>query len=276
MEYCKHFGYPAESHDVTTADGYILKVFRIQKKGSVIKSGLKPMLLQHGLLDSSDTWLINDEDKAPGFMWANAGYDIWLGNSRGNKHSRRHTTLNPDKDAAFWAFSFQHMADFDLPAVFTYINKITNSTIHYFGHSQGTIQMHIALSKQNPVVEKLMDKYFGLGPVAYITHQKSSVINLLDKSLLLEWYHLRHIHEFMPSLSWFETDIGVLFCADFSYVCADVLKYVMDADPSLDNYERYDVLVGHDPSGTSVQNMAHWKQMLDKKKFIAYDYGSAK
>ena len=45
----------------------------------------------------------------------------------------------------------------------------------------------------------------------------------------------------------------------------------MDADPSLDNYERYDVLVGHDPSGTSVQNMAHWKQMLDKKKFIAYE-----
>jgi gastric triacylglycerol lipase len=39
----------------------------------------------------------------------------------------------------------------------------------------------------------------------------------------------------------------------------------MDADPSLDNYDRYDVLVGHDPSGTSVQNMAHWKQILDKK-----------
>ena len=70
--------------------------------------------------------------------------------------------------------------------------------------------------------------------------------------------------------------MGVLFCADFSYVCADLLKYVMDADPTLDNYDRYDVMVGHDPSGTSVQNMAHWKQMLDKKSFIAYDYGSAK
>ena len=41
------------------------------------------------------------------------------------------------------------------------------------------------------------------------------------------------------------------------------MKYVMDADPELDNYERYDVLIGHDPSGTSVMNMAHWKQMLD-------------
>lgn len=60
LDYCKYFGYPAEAHDVITDDGYILKVFRIQKKGSTIKSGLKPMLLQHGLLDSSDTWLIND------------------------------------------------------------------------------------------------------------------------------------------------------------------------------------------------------------------------
>lgn len=149
LEYCKHFNYPAESHDIITEDGYILKVFRVQKKGSVIKSGLKPMILQHGLLDSSDTWLINDEDKAPGFIFANAGYDVWMGNSRGNKHSRRHIKYNPDKDAEFWAFSFQHMADYDLPALFKYIHNLTNQKVHYFGHSQGTMQMHIALSKRN-------------------------------------------------------------------------------------------------------------------------------
>jgi gastric triacylglycerol lipase len=77
------------------------------RKGSSIKSGLKPIILQHGLLDSSDTWLINDEDKAPGFIFANANYDVWFGNSRGNKHARQHKTLNPDKDAKFWEFSFQ-------------------------------------------------------------------------------------------------------------------------------------------------------------------------
>jgi gastric triacylglycerol lipase len=41
------------------------------------------------------------------------------------------------------------MADFDLPAAFTYINKLTKQKIHYIGHSQGTIQMHVALSKRN-------------------------------------------------------------------------------------------------------------------------------
>lgn len=54
--------------------------------------------MQHGLIDSSDGWIINDETKAPAFMLANKGFDIWLGNSRGNKHSRKHLKYNPDKD----------------------------------------------------------------------------------------------------------------------------------------------------------------------------------
>ena len=44
------------------------------------------------------------------------------------------------------------MADYDLPALFNYVHKITNQKIHYVGHSQGTIQMHIALSKHNEVI----------------------------------------------------------------------------------------------------------------------------
>jgi hypothetical protein len=50
----------------------------------------------------------------------------------------------------------------------------------------------------------------------------------------------------------------------------------MDADPNVDNYDRYDVLVGHAPSGTSITNMQHWKQLVDNKRFQAFDYGSKK
>ena len=86
------------------------------------------------------------------------------------------------------------MADFDLPAVFKYVNSITKQKVHYLGHSQGTIQMHIALSKQNPVVESLIDKYFGFGPVAYVKYANASLVNLLDKSGIVAWFHLRGIH----------------------------------------------------------------------------------
>lgn len=209
-------------------------------------------------------------------MLANKGYDIWLGNSRGNKHSRKHVKYNPDKDKEFWEFSFQHMADYDLPAFFKYVYNHTNQKPHYIGHSQGTVQMFIALAKRNSVVEAYMDKYFAFGPVAYLKNTNSHLVDLLDKSGLLEWYHLRGIHEFMPSLKWFESDVGITFCRAFARVCADIMTQVMDGDPTLDNYERYDVLIGHDPSGTSVMNMAHWKQMFDSGKFEAFDYGSSR
>lgn len=34
-------------------------------------------------------------------------------------------------------------------------------------------------------------------------------------------------------------------------------------------------MVGHNPSGTSVMNMEHWKQAFDHGNFQAFDYGTA-
>jgi predicted acyl esterase len=47
----------------------------------------------------------NRKEVAPAFVLVEHGYDVWLGNSRGNKYSKGH--IDPklsDKD--YWAFSF--------------------------------------------------------------------------------------------------------------------------------------------------------------------------
>ena len=67
------------------------------------------------------------------------------------------------------------MADYDLPALFTHVYNITQQKPHYIGHSQGTMQMHIALSKNNKIVEGLLDKYFAFGPVAYASYMNSPI-----------------------------------------------------------------------------------------------------
>ena len=111
----KFNGFKFEEHDVTTDDGYILKTFRIRGDTKV---GAPVVFLQHGLIDSSDAFVMNGRENSPAFILADAGYDVWLGNNRGNRFSRNHTSLDPDswdKDVKykFWDFSFQEMAEHD-------------------------------------------------------------------------------------------------------------------------------------------------------------------
>ena len=62
---------------------------------------------------------------------------ISIGNNRGNKHGRKHVKKNPFF-WAFWDFTLEDFAIYDLPAGFKYISNKTGQRIQYIGHSQGT------------------------------------------------------------------------------------------------------------------------------------------
>jgi hypothetical protein len=68
----------------------------------------------------------------------------------------------------------------------------------------------------------------------------------------------------------------MVFLSTFSKVCGDLIGQICDADPLLDKYDRYDVLVSFDPSEASMMNMEHSKQGFDHGTFQAFDYGSVK
>jgi gastric triacylglycerol lipase len=53
--------------------------------------------------------------------------------------------------------------------------------------------------------------------------------------------------------------LGRVVCGIIPVLCGDLVGAIVSADKNLDNYDRYDVLAGHDPAGTSVKNLKHFK-----------------
>ena len=78
----------------------------------------------HGMIDSADAFIMNYPEIAPAFFLAKEGYDVWLGNTRGNKYCLKHEKYET-QSAEFWSFSFEEQALQDLPANFEHIRSKT-------------------------------------------------------------------------------------------------------------------------------------------------------
>lgn len=147
VDLCALHGYDAEEHIVHTGDGYLLGLHRLCRQkgeegvrvntgdGSISK---KVVYLHHGLLMNSEVWVcMTEAERCLPFMLVEKGYDVWLGNNRGNKYSKKSTRYSPASNA-FWDFSIDQFAFHDIPDGINYILATTyQPSLSYIGFSQG-------------------------------------------------------------------------------------------------------------------------------------------
>jgi pimeloyl-ACP methyl ester carboxylesterase len=254
-------GFQAETHFVTTEDSYILQLFRIPP----IRSGARVVLLQHGLLDSADTWLVNERNVSLAYVLADAGCDVWLGNSRGNKYSTNSTRLDP-KHTAFWNFSWDDMARVDTPAQIAYILNVTGAaSLAYVGHSQGTTIMFANLATPAWSVGGKVDVFIALAPVAYVHNTKSALLRLLADLQVDDLLPLFG-PSFLPSTALLRTLLPAV-CEAAPHLCDDVIGMIAGFDQSDLDQARLPIYVAHFPSGTSDVNVHHWLNGVRAEQF---------
>ena len=300
---------------VTTKDGYILRLFRVnlsdkykQKLPESNKKNLNRIVqLQHGVADSSDGWFFNKEDHSTGFYLVQRGFDVWVGNNRGNKYSHKHTNKKiSNKD--FYDYTFVEMGKFDMPAMYKFILDKTKSDgkIIYIGHSQGTSQMFSGLLEDDTghYIQDKTEIFIAQAPVVFMNYQTADELkfDVKYKNILEFATNILGVHYLLPAHCEAQKDwikIMKYACDHFKLFCnfpvqkssEESFLTTMKMDNGLNDTEahpcwldpKYDTalddriyLASHFPSGTSSKTMIHWAQLMSQPKisFQKYDYGS--
>lgn len=274
---CAIFGYDVEEHIVQTGDGFLLGLHRLacrkgeeglrvnQGEGSVPK---KVVYLHHGLLMSSEVWVcLTEEERCLPFQLVERGYDVWLGNNRGNKYSKKSIRHSP-LSAEFWDFSIDQFAFHDIPDSIEYVLEVTGQpSLSFVGFSQGTTQAFAALST-HPFLNQRVDVFVALAPAMAPSALPNNIVHSLMKASPDFLFLLFGRRSILSSTTMWQT---ILYHPIFVWMIDASLSGLFDW--KCRNITRQQKLAAylHLYSFTSTKSVVHWFQIIRNKTFQFFD-----
>ncbi|CAN0878880.1 Triacylglycerol lipase 1 [Linum grandiflorum] len=264
-------GYPCTEHTIETTDGYLLALQRVSSRNGNISSNRgPPVLLQHGLFMGGDCWFLNSPEESLGFILADQGFDVWVGNVRGTFWSHGHVSLSED-DKEFWDWSWQELAMYDLAEMMHHIYSATSSKVFLVGHSQGTIMSLAALSQ--PKIVEMVEAAALLCPISYLDHVTAPLVHKMVTMHVDQMITAMGIHQ-LNFRSEFLINLLDSLCEGLLH-CDDLLSSIT-GDNCCFNSSRIDFYLDYEPHPSSAKNLRHLFQMIRKGTFAQYDYGTFK
>lgn len=290
IEYIIARGYSAEEHFVTTPDGYILGLHRIpannNNKGAETDKPNDelphrcPILMVHGFMHSSEAFAIRQRasDSLP-LVLSDAGYDVWLGNNRGNRYSHKHVHKKPNSDE-FWNFSLDDMVRFDLPTMIDHVLARTGApSLTLIGFSQGTTQIFAYLS--NHTGTSKVNLFIALAPVVIPRGFANPIVDSLARARPDFIFLLFGKRQLLPSTLFWRNNLPRTTFVQFIDLA---LKFLFGWDTAAIAQEEKQLLYSHIYAHASVKTVVQWFQMIQSSKFQMFDdykpaniltYGSA-
>ncbi|KAH7112806.1 Alpha/Beta hydrolase protein [Dendryphion nanum] len=278
-ELCELYGYYVEEHIVQTGDGYLLGLHRLGwKRGEEDirvnagpgKGGLKKKVvyMHHGLMMNSEVWVcLTEKERCLPFELVDRGYDVWLGNNRGNKYSKKCVHAAPTS-TTFWNFSMDQFAFHDIPDSIAYILSTTHQpSLSYIGFSQGTAQAFATLSI-HPTLNEKVDVFIALAPAMSPKGLTSGIVDGFVKAspdILFLAFGRRAI---LGSATMWQS---ILYQPIFVRLIDTSLKFLFGwTGVNITPHQKL-ASYPHLYSFTSTKSVVHWFQIIRNGVFQMYD-----
>ncbi|GKT96172.1 AB-hydrolase associated lipase region family protein [Colletotrichum tofieldiae] len=277
VDLCRLYGYEAEEHVLQTKDGYLLGLHRLAWKkgeeGQKVNSGpgslkKKVLYLHHGLLMNSEVWVcLTDEQRCLPFVLAEQGYDVWLGNNRGNKYSKKSVHHSP-KSPGFWNFSIDEFAFHDIPDTIAYILETTEQeSLSYIGFSQGTAQAFATLAI-HPKLNQQVNVFIALAPAMSPAGLSNGIVDALIKASPQVLFLLFGRRSILSSATMWQS---ILYPPIFVRVIDMGLSFLFNWQTKNISLSQKLAAYPHLYSFTSTKSVVHWFQIIRNKSFQMYD-----
>ncbi|RDB24788.1 putative lipase C16A3.12c [Hypsizygus marmoreus] len=274
FDLCHIFAYIPEEHVVMTKDGYLLGLHRLPAKKGEHKmnpgtsTGKPVVYLHHGLLMNSEIWVcLTDAERSLPFTLVEQGYDVWLGNNRGNKYSKKSIHSGPNS-SKFWDFSIDDFAWHDIPDSINYILETTNSSkLSYIGFSQGTAQAFAALSI-HPQLNEKVDVFIALAPALSPAGLAAPIVDGLMKAsptLMFLFFGRKSI---LSSATMWQS---ILYPPIFARLIDTSLGFLFNWHGHNIPMHQKIAAYAHLYSFASVKSIVHWFQIMRNGAFQMYD-----
>jgi len=262
-----------EEVTVVTKDRYVNTIWILTSRDSSNRNG-RSIILQHGLIDQAWSFVILGKDSLAKKL-CEEGYRVYLPYNRGTQFSRSHLDYESTPNSDYWNFSFDHLAEYDLPSVINYIKERDQvEQVYFIGHSQGNLIYFLAYMNDPQFIEKNVKKFVALGTVPNVNHAPHFLIKLFQKSKILNLIPVKNFMSFPKNIG----QVFVPFCTSKAQpLCVSILSYCFGGlhETGRIDYDRLaKTIFLHEPGGTSLQNMKHWIQIYTAKRVQKYDYGS--
>ncbi|ERL86264.1 hypothetical protein D910_03673 [Dendroctonus ponderosae] len=272
-QYLEKYGYPLETHQVETEDGFTLILHRIPASKSISKNN-PAVLFAPPLMSSSIDWVNHGSNYSLGLLLSDLDYDIWLLNPRGTRYSMTHNTLNSTQKK-FWSYSFHEKGYYDTAVSIDYVLNLTGQQkVTVVGYSEGTSAL-LALAAARPEYNEKINLIVLLSPIGYMGGV-TSPIALFQVKYMTEIKALLEAVNFhaIPYAKWVSELLVAICSIDGSgETCAAALGPLVGYDTEEVDLDYLLIFISDKPSGLALQELYHYGQEILSDSFQQYDYG---